>query len=167
MRAARHVRHVLCLSSVHRNPLHHCHDLYSIPDYSPNCCILPFCLQLRHTSGEVCWRQHVFPHVISLILSSVSVFFFFGKPTSVFCLLRNAIFAFFFTVCFFSVWLSVPFKLFVFFKMAAQFPKVYSLWVKHNGQWVFVAFSFFHSFNFLCDMDDCQSCQAHCWLMDF
>uniref|UniRef100_A0A671SIJ0 G-protein coupled receptors family 3 profile domain-containing protein n=1 Tax=Sinocyclocheilus anshuiensis TaxID=1608454 RepID=A0A671SIJ0_9TELE len=77
---------------------------------------------VKSDGGNMCFLM-----LTSLILSSISVFFFFGKPTSVFCLLRNAIFAFFFTVCI----------------SCLTFPKVHSLWVKHNGQWLFIAFSSF------------------------
>uniref|UniRef100_A0A8C1EKF6 G-protein coupled receptors family 3 profile domain-containing protein n=1 Tax=Cyprinus carpio carpio TaxID=630221 RepID=A0A8C1EKF6_CYPCA len=92
---------------------------------------------VKSAGGSMCFLM-----LASLILSSVSVFFFFGKPTSVFCLLRNAIFTFFFTVCI-SCLTVRSFQIVCVFKMAAQFPKVYSLWVKHNGQWLFIAFSSF------------------------
>ncbi|XP_058641585.1 taste receptor type 1 member 1-like [Onychostoma macrolepis] len=92
---------------------------------------------VKSAGGSMCFLM-----LISLILSSVSVFFFFGKPTSVFCLLRNAIFEFFFTVCI-SCLTVRSFQIVCVFKMAAQFPKVHSLWVKHNGQWLFIAFSSF------------------------
>ncbi|XP_058641252.1 taste receptor type 1 member 1-like [Onychostoma macrolepis] len=92
---------------------------------------------VKSAGGSMCFLM-----LISLMLSSISVFFFFGKPTSVFCLLRNGIFAFFFTVC--SSCLTVrSFQIICVFKMATQFPKVHSLWVKHNGQWLFIAFSSF------------------------
>ncbi|XP_016362283.1 taste receptor type 1 member 1-like [Sinocyclocheilus anshuiensis] len=94
---------------------------------------------VKSAGGSMCFLM-----LTSLILSSISVFFFFGKPTFVFCLLRNAIYAFFFTV-FISCLTVRSFQIVCVFKMAAQFPKVYSLWVKHNGQWLFVAFaSFIH-----------------------
>uniref|UniRef100_A0A8C1TRB2 G-protein coupled receptors family 3 profile domain-containing protein n=1 Tax=Cyprinus carpio TaxID=7962 RepID=A0A8C1TRB2_CYPCA len=92
---------------------------------------------VKSAGGSMCFLM-----LASLILSSVSVFFFFGKPTSVFCLLRNVIFTFFFTVCI-SCLTVRSFQIVCVFKMAAQFPKVYSLWVKHNGQWLFIAFSSF------------------------
>uniref|UniRef100_A0A673ICI3 G-protein coupled receptors family 3 profile domain-containing protein n=1 Tax=Sinocyclocheilus rhinocerous TaxID=307959 RepID=A0A673ICI3_9TELE len=92
---------------------------------------------VKSAGGNMCFLM-----LTSLILSSISVFFFFGKPTSVFCLLRNAIFAFFFTVCI-SCLTVRSFQIICVFKMAAQFPKVHSLWVKHNGQWLFIAFSSF------------------------
>uniref|UniRef100_A0A9J8D8D1 G-protein coupled receptors family 3 profile domain-containing protein n=1 Tax=Cyprinus carpio carpio TaxID=630221 RepID=A0A9J8D8D1_CYPCA len=49
---------------------------------------------VKSAGGSMCFLM-----LASLILSSVSVLFFFEKPTSLFCLLRNAIFTFFFTVC--------------------------------------------------------------------
>ncbi|XP_059358699.1 taste receptor type 1 member 1-like [Carassius carassius] len=92
---------------------------------------------VKSAGGSICLLM-----LASLILSSISVFFFFGKPTSVFCLLRNGIFAFFFTVCI-SCLTVRSFQIVCVFKMAAQFPKAHSLWVKHNGQWLFIAFSSF------------------------
>uniref|UniRef100_A0A8C1CYI8 G-protein coupled receptors family 3 profile domain-containing protein n=1 Tax=Cyprinus carpio carpio TaxID=630221 RepID=A0A8C1CYI8_CYPCA len=92
---------------------------------------------VKSAGGSMCLLM-----LTSLILSIISVFFFFGKPTFVFCLLRNAIFDFFFTVCI-SCLTVRSFQIVCVFKMAAQFPKVYSLWVKHNGQWLFIAFSSF------------------------
>ncbi|XP_073675802.1 taste receptor type 1 member 1-like [Garra rufa] len=94
---------------------------------------------VKSAGGSMCFLM-----LASLILSSISVFFFFGKPTFVFCLLRDAIFVFFFTVCI-SCLTVRSFQIICVFKMAAQFPKVHSLWVKHNGQWLFIAFaSFIH-----------------------
>uniref|UniRef100_A0A8C1CR79 G-protein coupled receptors family 3 profile domain-containing protein n=1 Tax=Cyprinus carpio carpio TaxID=630221 RepID=A0A8C1CR79_CYPCA len=94
---------------------------------------------VKSAGGSMCFLM-----LTSLILSSISVFFFFGKPTFVFCLLRNAIFEYFFTVCI-SCLTVRSFQIISVFKMATQFPKVYSLWVKHNCQWLFIAFvSFIH-----------------------
>ncbi len=36
--------------------------------------------------------------------------------------------------------LLLNFKIVCIFKMAAKFPNMHSLWVKHNGQWLFVRF---------------------------
>ncbi|XP_016329122.1 taste receptor type 1 member 1-like [Sinocyclocheilus anshuiensis] len=94
---------------------------------------------VKSAGGGMCFLM-----LTSLILSSISVFFFFGKPTFVFCLLRNAIFVFFFTVCI-SCLTVRSFQIISVFKMASQFPKLHSLWVKHNGQRLFIAFvSFIH-----------------------
>ncbi|XP_016329091.1 taste receptor type 1 member 1-like [Sinocyclocheilus anshuiensis] len=94
---------------------------------------------VKSAGGGMCFLM-----LTSLILSSISVFFFFGKPTFVFCLLRNVIFAYFFTVCI-SCLTVRSFQIISVFKMATQFPKLHSLWVKHNGQRLFIAFvSFIH-----------------------
>ncbi len=77
--------------------------------------------------------------LICLIMSTISVFFFFGKPSFVFCPLRNVVFAFFFTV-FHSCLTVRSFQIVCIFKMAAKFPNMHSLWVKHSGQWLFVGF---------------------------
>ncbi|XP_039544369.1 taste receptor type 1 member 1-like, partial [Pimephales promelas] len=90
---------------------------------------------VKSAGGNMCLLM-----LICLILSSISVYFFFGQPTFVHCLLRNAIFAFFFTVCL-SCLTVRSFQIICVFKMAAQFPRLHSLWVKHNGQWLFIAFS--------------------------
>ncbi|XP_051526110.1 taste receptor type 1 member 1-like [Myxocyprinus asiaticus] len=74
-----------------------------------------------------------------LTMSNLSMFFFFGKPTSAHCILRNFIFAFFFTVCL-SCLTVRAFQIVCVFKMAAKFPKFHSLWVMHNGQWLFIMF---------------------------
>ncbi|XP_077079893.1 taste receptor type 1 member 1-like [Siphateles boraxobius] len=90
---------------------------------------------VRSAGGSMCFLM-----LICLIMSSISAFFFFGKPTFAHCLLREVIFTFFFTVCI-SCLTVRSFQIICVFKMAAQFPKVHSLWVKHNGQWLFIAFS--------------------------
>nr|BAF49680.1 taste receptor type 1 member 2a [Danio rerio] len=92
---------------------------------------------VRSAGGGMCLLM-----LLCLTISSISVFFFFGKPSSVHCLVRNAIFAFFFTVCL-SCLTVRSFQIICVFKMAAQFPRLHSLWVKHNGQWLFIAFSSF------------------------
>ncbi|KAK9970271.1 hypothetical protein ABG768_026226 [Culter alburnus] len=89
---------------------------------------------VRSAGGSMCFLM-----LTCLIMSSISVFFFFGQPTSVHCLLRNVIFAFFFTV-FLSCMAVRSFQIVCIFKMAAKFPNVHSLWVKYNGQWLFVGF---------------------------
>ncbi|XP_039525101.1 taste receptor type 1 member 1-like [Pimephales promelas] len=91
---------------------------------------------VRSAGGSMCILM-----LTCLIMSSISVFFFFGNPTSVDCLLRNVIFAFFFTV-FLSCMAVRSFQIVCIFKMAAKFPNVHSFWVKYNGQWLFVGFFF-------------------------
>ncbi|XP_067269199.1 taste receptor type 1 member 2-like [Pseudorasbora parva] len=80
---------------------------------------------VRSAGGSMCLLM-----LICLIMSSMSVYFFFGQPTFAHCLLRNAIFAFFFTVCL-SCLTVRSFQIICVFKMAAQFPKLHSLWAHH------------------------------------
>uniref|UniRef100_A0A671R1D9 Taste receptor type 1 member 1-like n=1 Tax=Sinocyclocheilus anshuiensis TaxID=1608454 RepID=A0A671R1D9_9TELE len=89
---------------------------------------------VKSAGGSMCFLM-----LTCLIMSTISVFFFFGNPTSVHCLLRNVVFAFFFTV-FLSCMAVRSFQIVCIFKMAAKFPNMHSLWVKHNGQWLFVGF---------------------------
>ncbi|XP_073724308.1 taste receptor type 1 member 1-like [Misgurnus anguillicaudatus] len=94
---------------------------------------------VRSAGGNMCFLM-----LACLIISTTNVFFFFGQPTTVICILRNFTFSFFFTICLSC--LSVrSFQIVCIFKMAAEFPKLHSLWVKHSGHWLFVAmFSVFH-----------------------
>ncbi|XP_056585722.1 taste receptor type 1 member 1-like [Triplophysa dalaica] len=95
---------------------------------------------VRSAGGNMCFLM-----LASLTMSSISVFFFFGQPTSVDCILRNFMFSFFFTICL-SCLTVRSFQIVCVFKMAAEFPKLHSLWVKHNGQWLFILFSSFIHF---------------------
>ncbi|XDV48552.1 hypothetical protein PO909_017951 [Leuciscus waleckii] len=84
-------------------------------------CLIILLFVVRSAGGSMCLLM-----LICLIMSSISVYFFFGQPTFVHCLLRNAIFAFFFTVCL-SCLTVRSFQIICVFKMAAQFPRVHSL----------------------------------------
>ncbi|XP_055023067.2 taste receptor type 1 member 1-like [Misgurnus anguillicaudatus] len=95
---------------------------------------------VRSAGGTMCFLM-----LACLTMSSISVFFFFGQPTSVHCVLRNFIFTFFFTICL-SCLTVRSFQIVCVFKMAAEFPKLHSLWVKHNGQWLFIMSSSFIHF---------------------
>ncbi|KAA0713518.1 Taste receptor type 1 member 1 G-protein coupled receptor 70 [Triplophysa tibetana] len=100
---------------------------------------------VRSAGGNMCFLM-----LACLIMSTTSVFFFFGQPTAVNCILRSLTFSFFFTICL-SCLTVRSFQIVCIFKMAAKFPKLHSLWVKHSGQWLFVAsFSVIHLF--LCVM---------------
>ncbi|XP_055076368.2 taste receptor type 1 member 1-like [Misgurnus anguillicaudatus] len=90
---------------------------------------------VRSAGGNMCFLM-----LGCLVMSSISVFFFFGQPTSVHCILRNFMFSFFFTICL-SCLTVRSFQIVCVFKMAAGFPILHSLWVKHNGQWLFIVFS--------------------------
>ncbi|XP_065104076.1 taste receptor type 1 member 1-like [Paramisgurnus dabryanus] len=95
---------------------------------------------VRSAGGNMCFLM-----LACLTMSSISVFFFFGQPTSVHCVLRNFIFTFFFTICL-SCLTVRSFQIVCVFKMAAEFPELHSLWVKHNGQWLFIMSSSFIHF---------------------
>ncbi|KAI7789906.1 taste receptor type 1 member 1-like [Triplophysa rosa] len=95
---------------------------------------------VRSAGGNMCFLM-----LASLTMSSISVFFFFGQPTSADCILRDFIFSFFFTICL-SCMTVRSFQIVCVFKMAAEFPKLHGLWVKHNGQWLFILFSSFLHF---------------------
>uniref|UniRef100_A0AAZ3QBQ8 G-protein coupled receptors family 3 profile domain-containing protein n=1 Tax=Oncorhynchus tshawytscha TaxID=74940 RepID=A0AAZ3QBQ8_ONCTS len=73
--------------------------------------------------------------------SSISVFFFFGKPTVTNCVLRYFLFLLFYTVCL-GCFAVRSFQIVCIFKMATKFPKIHSWWVKHNGQWWLIAIVF-------------------------
>lgn len=74
----------------------------------------------------------------SLIMSSISVFFFFGQPTTLKCIFKNVMFCYFYTVCL-SCLTVRSFQIFYVFKMANKFPEAYKRWVKINGQWIVIA----------------------------
>ncbi|XP_065103924.1 taste receptor type 1 member 1-like [Paramisgurnus dabryanus] len=79
---------------------------------------------VRSAGGNMCFLM-----LACLTMSSISVFFFFGQPTSVHCVLRNFIFTFFFTICL-SCLTVRSFQIVCVFKMAAEFPKLHSLWTR-------------------------------------
>ncbi|XP_051983451.1 taste receptor type 1 member 1-like [Xyrauchen texanus] len=90
---------------------------------------------VKSAGGSMCLLM-----LACLIMSNISLFFFFGDPTSAHCILRHFAFKFFFTVCL-SCLTVRAFQIVCIFKMAAKFPNLHSLWVKHNGQWLFIIFS--------------------------
>ncbi|XP_051559478.1 taste receptor type 1 member 1-like [Myxocyprinus asiaticus] len=90
---------------------------------------------VKSAGGSMCLLM-----LACLIMSSISLFFFFGNPTPAHCILRNFIFTFFFTVCL-SCLTVRAFQIVCIFKMAAKFPNLHSFWVKHNGHWLFIVFS--------------------------
>ncbi|XP_062419193.1 taste receptor type 1 member 1-like [Pungitius pungitius] len=76
-----------------------------------------------------------------LCLSNVSVFFYFGKPTTSSCVLRFLPFLLFYTVCL-ACFVVRSFQIVSIFKMAAKFPKLHSVWIKYHGQWLFITLTF-------------------------
>ncbi|XP_058498302.1 taste receptor type 1 member 1-like [Solea solea] len=70
-------------------------------------------------------------------LSSVSVFFYFDKPTFSFCILRYLPFFLFYTVCI-ACFVVRSFQIVCIFKIAAKFSYVHSWWIKYHGQWLVI-----------------------------
>uniref|UniRef100_A0A667YII8 Taste receptor, type 1, member 2, tandem duplicate 1 n=1 Tax=Myripristis murdjan TaxID=586833 RepID=A0A667YII8_9TELE len=72
-----------------------------------------------------------------LSLCSISVFFYFGKPTLACCILRYFPFLLFYTGCL-ACFVVRSFQIVCIFKMAAKFPKLHGWWMKYNGQWLVI-----------------------------
>ncbi|KAG7250363.1 hypothetical protein CRUP_009060 [Coryphaenoides rupestris] len=75
-------------------------------------------------------------------LSTISIFFYFDRPTTASCILRYLPFVFFYTGCL-ACFVVRSFQIVCVFKMAAKFPKLHTLWMKYNGQWLFIAIPVF------------------------
>ncbi|KAG7478426.1 hypothetical protein MATL_G00080300 [Megalops atlanticus] len=88
---------------------------------------------VKSAGGKMCFLM-----LGSLCLSSVSVFFYVGRPSQTHCILRNPAFSLFYTGCM-SCLAVRSFQIVCIFKMAAKLPWAYDFWAKHNGQWVVVA----------------------------
>uniref|UniRef100_A0A7N6BJS5 G-protein coupled receptors family 3 profile domain-containing protein n=1 Tax=Anabas testudineus TaxID=64144 RepID=A0A7N6BJS5_ANATE len=91
---------------------------------------------VRSAGGPMC-----FLILGCLTLCSVSVFFYFGKPTTSFCIMRLLPFTLFYTVglaCF----VVRSFQIVCIFKITAKFPQLHSLWMKYHGQWWIIAGAF-------------------------
>ncbi|XP_036387706.1 taste receptor type 1 member 1-like [Megalops cyprinoides] len=88
---------------------------------------------VKSAGGKMCFLM-----LGSLCLSSISVFFFFGRPGRADCILRNPAFSVFYTGCM-SCLAVRSFQIVCIFKMATKLPRAYNFWAKHNGQWVVVA----------------------------
>ncbi|XP_059189607.1 taste receptor type 1 member 1 [Centropristis striata] len=91
---------------------------------------------VRSAGGPMC-----FLILGCLSLCSLSVFFYFGKPTISFCILRFLPFLLFYTVCL-ACFVVRSFQIVCIFKMAAKFPKLHSWWVKYHGQWLVITVAF-------------------------
>ncbi|XP_062282676.1 taste receptor type 1 member 1-like [Scomber scombrus] len=91
---------------------------------------------VRSAGGPMCFL------ILGCIsLCSVSVFFFFGKPTIPFCILRFLPFFLFYAVCL-ACFVVRSFQIVCIFKMAAKFPKLHSWWMKYHGQWLVITVAF-------------------------
>ncbi|XP_028438653.1 taste receptor type 1 member 1-like [Perca flavescens] len=91
---------------------------------------------VRSAGGPMC-----FLILGCLSLCSLSIFFYFGKPTIAFCILRFLPFLLFYTVCL-ACFLVRSFQIVCIFKMAAKFPKLHSWWMKYHGQWLVIIVAF-------------------------
>uniref|UniRef100_A0A8C5GZ09 Taste receptor type 1 member 1-like n=1 Tax=Gouania willdenowi TaxID=441366 RepID=A0A8C5GZ09_GOUWI len=91
---------------------------------------------VRSAGGSMC-----FLILGCLSLSSISVFFYFGKPSVAFCIFRFLPFLLFYTVCV-SCFVVRSFQIVCIFKIAAKFPELQSWWVKYHGQWVVISVAF-------------------------
>ncbi|XP_020501665.1 taste receptor type 1 member 1-like [Labrus bergylta] len=91
---------------------------------------------VRSAGGPMC-----FLILGCLSLCSLSVFFYFGTPTTSSCILRFLPFLLFYTVCLAS-FVVRSFQIVCIFKMAAKFPKLYSWWMKYHGQWLIITVAF-------------------------
>uniref|UniRef100_A0A3Q2Q7P4 Taste receptor type 1 member 1-like n=1 Tax=Fundulus heteroclitus TaxID=8078 RepID=A0A3Q2Q7P4_FUNHE len=91
---------------------------------------------VRSAGGPMC-----FLILGCLIVCSVSVFFYFGKPTNASCILRYFPFLLFFTVCL-ACFVVRSFQIICIFKIAAKFPKLQTWWTKYHGQWLLITAAF-------------------------
>ncbi|KAM4570609.1 taste receptor type 1 member 1-like [Fundulus diaphanus] len=91
---------------------------------------------VRSAGGPMC-----FLILGCLTLCSLSVFFYFGKPTNASCVLRYLPFVLFFTVCL-ACFVVRSFQIVCIFKIAAKFPKLQSWWTKYQGQWLLITGAF-------------------------
>ncbi|KAG7242466.1 hypothetical protein INR49_021807 [Caranx melampygus] len=92
---------------------------------------------VRSAGGPMC-----FLILGCLSLCSLSVFFYFDKPTASFCTLRFLPFILFYTVCQ-ACFVVRSFQIVCIFKIAAKFPKLHSWWMKYHGQWLVIMGAFF------------------------
>lgn len=83
---------------------------------------------VRSAGGPMC-----FLILGCLLLCSLSVFFYFGKPTTASCILRYFPFLLFYTVCL-ACFMVRSFQIVCIFKIAAKIPKLQNWWIKYHGQ---------------------------------
>ena len=91
---------------------------------------------VRSAGGPMC-----FLILGCLSLCSISVFFYFDKPTTSFCILRFLPFLLFYTVCL-ACFVVRSFQIVCIFKIAAKFPNLHSWWMKYHGQWLVITVAF-------------------------
>ncbi|KAM3872416.1 taste receptor type 1 member 1-like [Diretmus argenteus] len=91
---------------------------------------------VRSAGGPMC-----FLILGCLSLSGLSVFFYFGKPTTAFCILRYFPFLLCYATCM-ACFMVRSFQIVCVFKMAAKFPKLHGWWMRYNGQWLVITAAF-------------------------
>ncbi|MEQ2242739.1 hypothetical protein ILYODFUR_039079 [Ilyodon furcidens] len=91
---------------------------------------------VRSAGGPMC-----FLILGCLTLCSLSVFFYFSKPTNTSCVMRYFQFLLCYTVCL-ACFVVRSFQIVCIFKIAAKFPKLQSWWIKYHGQWLLITGSF-------------------------
>ena len=91
---------------------------------------------VRSAGGPMC-----FLILGCLSLCSISVFFYFEKPTVAFCVLRFFPFVLFYTVCL-ACFVVRSFQIVSIFKIAAKFPQAHSWWMRYHGQWLVISVAF-------------------------
>ncbi|XP_077435241.1 taste receptor type 1 member 2.2 [Vanacampus margaritifer] len=87
---------------------------------------------VRSAGGHMC-----FLILGCLSLSSLSIVFFFGKPSVFSCVMRFVPFSLLFSMCL-ACFVVRAFQIVCIFKMAAKFPKLHGWWMKYHGQWLVV-----------------------------
>ncbi|XP_008316229.1 taste receptor type 1 member 1-like [Cynoglossus semilaevis] len=92
---------------------------------------------VRSAGGPMC-----FLILGCLSLCSVSVFFYFDKPTFSFCILRYFPFILLYTLCI-ACFVVRSFQIVCIFKISAKFPDIQSWWTKYHGQWLIITVIFF------------------------
>uniref|UniRef100_A0A671TGP1 Taste receptor type 1 member 1-like n=1 Tax=Sparus aurata TaxID=8175 RepID=A0A671TGP1_SPAAU len=91
---------------------------------------------VRSAGGPMC-----FLILGCLSLCSISVFFYFDKPTTSFCILRFLPFLLFYNVCL-ACFVVRSFQIVCIFKIGAKFPKLHIWWRKYHGQWLVITVAF-------------------------
>ncbi|XP_077371544.1 taste receptor type 1 member 2.2 [Festucalex cinctus] len=91
---------------------------------------------VRSAGGHMC-----FLILGCLSLSSLSIVFFFGKPSVFSCVLRFVPFSLLYSTCL-ACFVVRAFQIVCIFKMAAKFPELHNWWMKYHGQWIVVTGTF-------------------------
>ncbi|XP_042636192.1 taste receptor type 1 member 2 [Orycteropus afer afer] len=88
---------------------------------------------VRSAGGPMCFLM-LTPLLVAYLVVPVYV----GRPTTLTCLCRQALFTLCFTICISCITVR-SFQIVCIFKMAHRLPWAYSYWVRYHGPYVFVA----------------------------